>query len=116
MVEKSRRKAKSANVDFGESVYGDFEMRHKSVKVMLFLEFMIYFVGFLGTLLSLTQAYSVWFSGNVQGSIVSWLALAAFTPFWILYGIMNRKFSLTMTYVVWFVSVLLVILGIYVRG
>lgn len=115
MARKSKERV--LKKDFGDSIYRNFDLRdRKSTKLIRFLEFMIYFVGFLGTLLSLTQAYNIWFNGNVQGSIISWIALAAFTPFWILYGAMNKKISLAMTYVVWFVSVLLVIVGIYVRG
>ncbi|MFH1802327.1 MAG: hypothetical protein ABH864_02635 [archaeon] len=102
--------------DFGQSIYQNFELDDRSSKIIRFLEFMIYFVGFLGTLLALQQAYSIWFSGTFIGSLYSWIALAAFTPFWILYGFLSKKFSLAMTYLVWLVSALLVIVGIYVRG
>ncbi|MBU0907246.1 MAG: hypothetical protein KKD18_03940 [Nanoarchaeota archaeon] len=114
MVRKSN--GKLLRDDFGDSIYESFEMNDRSNKVTTLLEFMIYFVGFLGTLLALQQAYQIWFNGVVIGSLISWIALAVFTPFWIFYGAMNKKFSLAMTYVVWFVSTLLVIIGIYVKG
>jgi len=101
--------------DFGEAIYQNFDLETKQSRTIKFLEFMIYFVGFLGALLALPQAYRIWFAGEVIGSLYSWIALAAFTPFWILYGILNRKFSLAMTYVVWLVVALLVIVGIYVN-
>ncbi|MBS3077299.1 hypothetical protein J4233_03425 [Candidatus Pacearchaeota archaeon] len=101
---------------FGQAIYQNFDIEEEHSKTIRFLEFMIYFVGFLGALLALPQAYRIWFSGDVIGSLNSWIALAAFTPFWILYGILNRKFSLAMTYVVWLVAALLIIVGIYVNG
>jgi hypothetical protein len=102
--------------DFGQAIYQNFDLADKNPKMVRVIEFMIYFVGFLGALLALSQAYQIWFAGRSIGSLYSWIALAAFTPFWILYGITNKKFSLTMTYIVWLASALLVIIGIYVRG
>lgn len=116
MAKKSKNNEKILRDDFGESIYESFEMGGRTSKLVTFLEFMIYFVGLLGAILALHQAYQIWFEGVVLGSLISWIALAAFTPFWILYGAMNKKFSLAMTYVVWFVSAFLVIVGIWVRG
>jgi hypothetical protein len=109
-------KEKLLRNDFGQSIYQNFDLDDKSNKLIKILEFMIYFVGFLGTILALPQAYRIWFDGSVIGSLYAWIALAAFTPFWILYGFMSKKFSLAMTYVVWLVSMLLVIAGILVKG
>jgi hypothetical protein len=102
--------------DFGQAIYQSFDLEGEHSKIVKFIEFMIYFVGLLGALLALPQAYWIWSSGEFIGSLYSWIALAMFTPFWILYGILNRKFSLAMTYFVWLVAALLVIIGIFVKG
>jgi uncharacterized protein with PQ loop repeat len=98
--------------NFGKEVYEHFGPRSESQRLRLILDFMIYSVGFLGTLLALTQAYAVWISGGESTlSLYSWMAVAAFTPFWIFYGFLNRQYTLALTYLVWFVGVLLVIGG-----
>lgn len=102
---------------FGDKVYEGFGPDNQPSKVKLVLEFMIYFVGLLGTVLALPQAYKIWFLGEIGGAlIIPWVALASFTPFWILYGVMHKKRSLVMTYFVWFVVNILIIIGIMVRA
>lgn len=102
---------------FNEVIYEQFGPDREPSKIKTILEFMIYFVGFLGTILALPQAYKIWVLKEIGGaSIISWVALASFTPFWILYGIMHKKKSLVMTYVVWFLINLLVIVGIMIYG
>lgn len=115
MVRKSGKES-LLKEDFGQTIYQSFDLDEKQSKMNKFLEFMVYFVGFLGALLALPEAYRIWFYGEALGSLYSWIALAAFTPFWILYGILNKKFSLAMTYVVWLVAALFVIVGIYVHS
>lgn len=112
---KRAKKEVLVKPDFGQKIYQSFDLEDKNTRAIKFIEFMIYFVGLLGALLALSQAYKVWFSGEVIGSLYSWIALAAFTPFWILYGLTNKKFSLAMTYLVWLIVIVLIILGILVR-
>ncbi len=103
--------------NFGDIVYEYFGPDNSSSKLKKILEFMIYFVGLLGTILTIPQAYRIWTTHNVTGdAMVSWLALTLFTPFWILYGLLQKKRSLVMTYVVWFVINLIVVIGIWVFG
>jgi hypothetical protein len=101
--------------DFGEVVYRNFDLKEsESSNLVNVLEFMIYFVGFLGTIFAIVQAYGVWAFGSSVVSLASWVALAAFTPFWIFYGILNGKFTLAMTYIIWLIANVIVIVGIYV--
>lgn len=99
--------------DFGKEVYQHFGPESESKRIRQILDFMIYSVGLLGTVLALPQAYIVWISGGQSTlSLYSWIALAAFTPFWIVYGLLNRQRTLSLTYLVWLVGDLLVIGGI----
>ena len=101
----------------GGVVYENFGPDNSSGKVKKVLEFMIYFVGFLGTILTIPQAYRIWTTQDAAGdAIISWLALTLFTPFWIFYGILHKKRSLIMTYLVWFVINALVVIGIWIFG
>ncbi|MBU1103897.1 MAG: hypothetical protein KJ600_05045 [Nanoarchaeota archaeon] len=102
-----------ADERLGESVYEQFGPDDSHSRLKKLLEFMIYFVGFLGTILTLPQAYKIWVTQSAVGEyITSWVALTLFTPFWILYGVLHKKKSLVMTYVVWFVVNVIVLIGI----
>ncbi|MCA9485680.1 MAG: hypothetical protein KC506_02450 [Nanoarchaeota archaeon] len=98
---------------FGKEVYQQFGPDTESKRIRQILDFMIYSVGFLGTVLALPQAYIVWISGGSSTlSLYSWIALAAFTPFWIVYGLLNKQYTLSLTYAVWLIGDLLVIAGL----
>ncbi|MFH1290457.1 MAG: hypothetical protein ABIH92_03550 [Nanoarchaeota archaeon] len=102
---------------FGDVIYENFGPGGSAGKLKRVLEFMIYFVGFLGTILTIPEAYKIWTTQSAAGSsIVSWISLTLFTPFWIFYGILHKKKSLTMTYVVWFIINALVVVGIWLFG
>ncbi len=99
--------------DFGEKVYRHIGPEEEQSGLGKILEFLIYGVGLLGTVAALPQAYRIWFLKDVAGlSLFSWISLALFAPFWILYGLLHKKKSLVMTYVVWFMISLVIILGI----
>jgi uncharacterized protein with PQ loop repeat len=99
--------------EFGKEVYQAFGPDTESRRIRQILDFMIYSVGLLGTVLALPQAYIIWISGGASSlSLYSWLALAAFTPFWIVYGFLNRQITLSLTYMVWLIGDLLVIAGL----
>ena len=103
--------------DFGDIIYRNFGPSEGGSKLMRVLEFMIYFVGLLGTALTLPVAYRIWTTQNATGEVMtSWLALTLFTPFWILYGILHKKKSLAMTYVVWLLVNAVVVIGIWIYG
>ena len=99
--------------NFGQEVYQAFGPETDSKRIRQILDFMIYSVGLLGTVLALSQAYIVWIShGQSTLSSSSWIALAVFTPFWIVYGFLNKQVTLSLTYLVWLVGDLLVVAGI----
>lgn len=103
--------------DFADLVYEHFGPGGSDSRLKQVLEFMIYFVGLLGTILTIPAAYRIWVAQDATGeALVSWLALTLFTPFWILYGILHKKRSLVMTYIVWFAINALVVIGILVYG
>lgn len=98
---------------FSEIVYKHFGPKSESKRLAIALDFMIYFVGLLGTILALPQAYAVWIHGESSIlSLYSWISLAAFPPFWIIYGLVNKQRALALTYLLWLVIDLIVILGI----
>lgn len=96
-----------------EKIYYHFGPDNEPSRLKTFLEFLIYFVGFLGTILALPQAYRVWFLKDAaEVSIIPWIALASFTPFWIMYGFVHKKKSLVMTYLIWFLIDISIVVGI----
>jgi len=100
--------------DFGDVIYENFGPEGRAGKPKRILEFLIYAVGFFGTILTIPVAYRIWMTQNATGEIMtSWIALTLFTPFWIMYGILNKKFPLVMTYILWFVINALVVVGIW---
>lgn len=81
------------------------------------IDMVIYPVGFLGVLMALPQAYSVWVLGQVEGvSLITWASWSLFSIVWILYGVIHRASAIVLIQTCWFVMHLIVAIGIVVNS
>lgn len=113
MEESDNQQGVVQQEDISGKFYYHFGPDNQPSRLKTFLEFLIYFVGFLGTILALPQVYRIWFIKDLTDvSVIPWIALASFTPFWILYGFVHKKTSLVMTYLIWFLINISIVVGI----
>jgi uncharacterized protein with PQ loop repeat len=81
------------------------------------IDTLIYPIGFLGVLMALPQAYSVWILGQTEGvSLITWASWSLFSIVWILYGVIHKANAIIFIQSSWLVMHLAVALGILVNS
>jgi uncharacterized protein with PQ loop repeat len=82
-----------------------------------FLDKIIYFVGILGPLMTIPQVWNIWVLKNASGvSILSWSTYLFVAIVWVLYGIVHKEKPIIVTYAIWIILDILIILGIILHG
>ena len=70
---------------------------------------LIYVVAIVGPIMTIPQVTKIWIDKNAAGvSIITWLAYAIASLFWVIYGIMHKEKPIILT------SVLLLILDVFI--
>lgn len=77
-----------------------------------FLDKLIFVVGVLGPLSTLSQIYNIYVNKSAEGvSALTWTILFFFSTIWITYGVVHKERVIILTYCLWFVMNGLVALG-----
>ncbi len=75
----------------------------------------IYPIGIISPIVSFPQLLEVWVSKNVSGlSLFTWTSWAFFDIFWLIYGIAHKQKPIIITYAMWLMVNLGVVVGIII--
>jgi len=86
-------------------------------RLMHFMDRAIYIVGILGPVMTIPQLLVIWMEKTAAGvSLLSWTAYTVFSLFWIGYGILHNDKPIIMTYTLWLIIEVLIVIGIIVYG
>ncbi len=91
----------------------------KSVKspYIIFLDKVTFAAGVIGPFTVLPQIYAVFSTHSAAGvSLVTWLAMFIVTFPWILYGMAHKDKSIIVSFILWEVANLSVVIGVLVYG
>lgn len=77
----------------------------------------IYVVGVLGPAMTIPQLFKIWVEKNAAGvSLLSWSAYLLCAVFWLIYGLMHKEKPIIVTYTLWIVLEILIVVGIILYG
>jgi MtN3 and saliva related transmembrane protein len=90
--------------------------RRKS-KYIIFLDKLTFVVGVIGPFTVLPQIYSIFHTHSANGvSLATWLLIFIVTFPWILYGIAHKEKSIIVSFILWEVVNLTVVIGVLIYG
>ncbi len=80
---------------------------------IVFLDKLTFVVGVIGPFTVVPQIYSIFSTHSATGvSLMTWLLIFVVTFPWVLYGIAHKEKSIIVSFILWEVANLLVVLGV----
>lgn len=84
---------------------------------IVFLDKLTFVVGVIGPFTVLPQIYSIFSTKSAAGvSLATWLLIFIVTFPWILYGLAHKEKSIIVSFILWEVVNLLVVIGVLLYG
>lgn len=78
-----------------------------------FMDNSVYVIGVLGPILTIPQLITIWVDKNVAGvSGVTWGAYLIGANFWLAYGVMHKEKPIILTYSLWIIIYIAIVVGI----
>ena len=78
---------------------------------------LIYIVGVIGPVMTIPQIFKIWIHKNASGvSAASWTAYLICSIFWVIYGKMHKEKPVIITYSIWIVLDIFIIIGTIIYG
>ena len=79
------------------------------------LDKLIYIVGFLGPILTIPQAYSIYSLKDASGvSLISWVWYLIAAIIWLVYAIVHKEKPLIFTNILWILTDIIIVVGILI--
>ena len=98
-------------------IYQKHEVYPHPDKWVNFMDKAIYAVGIFGPLMTIPQLMKIWVDKNASGvSVVSWSAYLFTAVFWLIYGIMHKEKPIIVTYSLWIILEIFIVVGILMYG
>jgi uncharacterized protein with PQ loop repeat len=73
----------------------------------------IYLTGIFGLIMTIPQIFKIWVEQNVSGiSVLTWAAYLLMSLTWVAYGILHKEKPLIITYSLWIIMKLIIIIGV----
>lgn len=73
--------------------------------------------GGLGLVFTLPQLTKIWIDKTASGvSAISWMAYAVGAIFWVIYGIAHKEKPIILTYSIWIILDILIVIGTLMYG
>lgn len=73
----------------------------------------IYVIGIAGPIMTIPQLTKIWIEKNAVGvSAISWFAYLIIAFFWLIYGVMHKEKPIILTFGVWIILDILIVIGI----
>lgn len=89
---------------------------HPSRKIA-FLDRVVLLVAIIGPLANIPQIMEVYLQRNGAGvSLASWTLYAVFNTIWIVYGIVHKERTILLAHLFWFITQIVVIVGVILYG
>jgi uncharacterized protein with PQ loop repeat len=97
------------------------QIKHKKYrepdKWKRFMDKAIYVVGIIGPIMTIPQLTKIWVEKNAAGvSVISWAAYLVTGIFWFIYAMMHKEKPLIMTYAIWIVLEIFIVVGTLMYG
>ena len=84
---------------------------------VVFLDKLTFIVGIIGPFTVLPQIYSIFSTHSATGvSLMTWVLIFVVTFPWILYGIAHKEKSIIVSFILWEVVNLMVVIGVLLYG
>lgn len=78
---------------------------------------LIYIVGIFGPIMTIPQLMKIWIEKNAVGvSPISWGSYLVIAMFWVIYGIIHEEKPIILTYTVWIVLDIFIVIGTLMYG
>jgi len=91
--------------------------KHKKRKYLVFLDKVTFIAGIVGPFTVLPQIYSIFRDHSAVGvSLATWLLIFIVTFPWILYGIAHKEKSIIVSFILWEIVNLTVVVGVLMYG
>ena len=89
----------------------------KKTSYLVFLDKLTFVAGVIGPFTVLPQIYSIFSTKSAQGvSFVTWLLIFIVTFPWILYGVAHKDKSIIVSFILWEVVNMTVVIGVLMYG
>jgi len=89
----------------------------KKSSYIVFLDRLTFIVGIIGPFTVVPQIYSIFSTHSADGvSLATWLLIFIVTFPWILYGLAHKEKSIIVSFILWEIANLLVVLGVLIYG
>ncbi len=93
------------------------EKKQRKSRYITFLDKLTFVMGVIGPFTVLPQIYSIFTSKSAAGvSLVTWLLIFIVTFPWVLYGIAHKEKSIIVSFILWEVANLAVVIGVLLYG
>lgn len=91
--------------------------RHKNTPYNIFLDKLTFIAGIIGPFTVLPQIYSIFSSHSAAGvSMATWLLIFIVTLPWVFYGIAHKEKSIIVSFTLWEIVNLMVVVGVLIYG
>lgn len=82
-----------------------------------FLDRIIYAVGIIGPIMTIPQVMKIFMEKSAQGvSLVSWISYTINSIIWVLYGVVHKEKPIILTFSLWVVLDLIIVIGTIMYG
>ncbi|HXE09901.1 MAG TPA: hypothetical protein VN554_00565 [Verrucomicrobiae bacterium] len=91
--------------------------KHKKTSYTVFLDKLTFVAGVVGPFTVLPQTYAIFSSHSAKGvSLATWSLIFIVTFPWILYGIAHKDRSIIVSFILWEIVNLSVVIGVLIYG
>ncbi len=94
-------------------IYKKHEQFPHPQKLKNFMDKAIYPIGILGPVMTVPQLLEVWTTKDVSGlSLLTWSSWVIIASFWLFYGVLHKEIPIILSYALWILVELGVVVGI----
>jgi len=101
-----------AHFHLRKRIYNNLEEYPNPDKLKRFIDNSIFFVSFIGPIMTIPQLYEIWIVRNASGvSTISWASYLFVNTFWLVYGILHKEKPIIMANALWLLIDILIVGG-----
>ena len=105
------------HLEIRKRIYQKHEKYPHPNKLKRLVDNLIYFIGIVGPLLALPQAFTIWTTRNAANvSLLSWSGFLVISVFWTIYGVIHKEKPIIVSSSLYTIINAIVVLGILVYG
>ncbi|MBT5022229.1 hypothetical protein HOK51_01350 [Candidatus Woesearchaeota archaeon] len=86
-------------------------------KLKNFMDKAVYATGIIGPIMTFPQLVKIWIHQNASGiSVISWITYLLTAVVWLIYGIIHKEKPIILTYSIWIILDMFIVIGILIYG